>query len=67
MDGPHHGLKIYTSPQSGRTPPWAKNLEVHEVNGPYHGLKIHKFTKRTDPTKNLQAHEVDGPHHGLKS
>ena len=26
MDGPHHGLKIYTNLQSGRTPPWAKNL-----------------------------------------
>ena len=38
-------------PQSGRTPPWVKNLyKVHKVDGPHHGLKI-QSTRWTDPTK----------------
>ena len=31
--------------RSERTPPWVKNIQVHEVNGPHHGLKVHEFTK----------------------
>ena len=57
-------------PQSGQTPPWVKNLQVHEVNGPHHGLKIYtgSLSGRTPPwVKNLQVHEVNGPHHGLKN
>ena len=69
MDGPHHRLKIYTSPQSGRTPPWVKNLQIHEVNGPHHGLKFIQVLKMDGPhhgLKILQVHEVNGPHYGLK-
>ena len=69
MNGPHHGLKIYTSPKRGRTPPWVRNSQVHEVNGPHHGLKIYTSPKsgRTPPwVKNSQVHEVNGPYHGLK-
>ena len=69
MNGPHHGLKIYTSPQSGRTPPWVRNLQVHEVNGPHHGLKIYTSPQsgRTPPwVKNLPVHEMNESHHGLK-
>ena len=50
VDGPHHRLKIYTSPQSGRTPPWVKNL--------------YESTKWTDPTmglKFIQIQKVNGP------
>ena len=57
-------------PQSERTPPWVKNLQVHEVNGPHHGLKTYTSSRseRTPPwVKNLQVHEVNGPHHGLKT
>ena len=56
VNGPHHGLKIYTSPKRGRTPPWVKRLQVHEVNGPHYGLKIYTSPKRgrTPPwVKNL--------------
>ena len=69
MNGPHHGLKIYTSPRSGRTPPWVKNLQVHEVNGPHHGLEIYTSSRseRTPPwVENIRVHEVNGPHHGLE-
>ena len=64
VNGPHHGLKIYTSSRSGRTPPWVKNLQVHEVNGPHHGLKnLYKFTKWTDPNQGqtYTNPKMDGP------
>ena len=53
VDGPHHGLKIYTSPQSGRTPPWVKNL--------------YKSSKWTDPTRTklIQIQKVNGPSRDL--
>ena len=61
MDEPHHGLQIYTNPQSGRTPPWVKNL-VHKVDG-HNQNRTNKSTKWTDPTraKLMQIQKVNGP------
>ena len=76
MDGPNQG-QTYTSPQSGRTPPRVKLIQVHKVNRP----NLHKSTKWTDTTKGqdqstkwtdptrdklIQVHKVDGPHQGSK-
>ena len=49
MDGPNQG-QTYTSPQSGRTPPRVKLIQVHKVDGPHQGSR--------------PVHEMDGPNQG---
>ena len=53
MDGPNQG-QTNTSPQSGRTPPRVKLIQVHKVDRPN---QDHKLT---------QVHKVDGPHQGSR-
>ena len=53
VDGPNQG-QTYTSPQSGRTPPMVKLIQVHEMARPNQG---HKLT---------QVHKVDEPHQGSR-
>ena len=53
--------------RSERTPPWVKNIQVHEVNGPHHGLKFYMSPERgrTPPwVKFIPVHGVDGPNQG---
>ena len=63
VDGPHKGLTVWQSPQSGRTTRGIK-IHIHKVDGPYEGSRF-MSTKWTDPTRDqYSVHKVDEPHEG---
>ena len=56
VDGPHKGLTVWQSPQSGRTTRGIK-IHIHKVDGPYEGSRF-MSTKWTDPTRDqYSAHK----------
>ena len=49
------------SPQSKRTPPWVKNLQVHEVNGPHHGFTSSRSERTPTRAKLIQTQKWTDP------
>ena len=56
MDEPNQG-QTYTSPQSGRTPPRVKLIQVHKVDRPHQWSNLYKSTKWIDPTRVTNLHK----------
>ena len=66
VDGPHYGLKIYTSPQSGRTPPWVKNLYKSTKWTDLVGIRLMQKRERTLQTFKTPINIMDGPNQFVK-